>query len=300
MYPMGEPRSHGSADILLARGFAPHRVALEDYVAYQWEAVGDLLGTRSIQRRDQLALRWLYDAVRQVGAPTSALDIGCAYGNHLFMLNAMLGKPQSVELVGVDLFDKAIQVANTFAEQIPGYSNCRFHLVDITQGLPFPDSSFEAINACDVIEHLIDPRQSLLEMRRVARPGATIVLSTPLRDSVFKTLARKANRLTKGRLYRSYYAGKDTSLGPTGMPIMETPAGHDHVSEMNLTELQGLCRDLGLRIEQMEPMSILSGSKWFGRHDFVLAGALALEAVHDRLRRPNWSHSVMLRLRSVR
>jgi SAM-dependent methyltransferase len=296
-------QSEDSADddvaILLRRGFTPHRVALEDYVAFQWDAVEDSLGRRYMRRRDAIALGWLRDAAVSADEGAAVLDVGCAYGDHLFALNAILGKPQTIQMVGIDLDERAVRRARAFAHTVPGYANCRFQVADITAGLPFPDDSFDTINFCDVLEHLDDPRSAFEELRRVGRAGAIIVVSTPLRDSLFKRAAAVANAALRGRLYRTYYAGKGAALDEQGMPIMETQAGLDHVSEMTLPELKNVCAKAGLTIEELVPMSVMSGSHWFDEHGFLLVSLLLLEMLHEKLRRPGWAHSAMLRLRSV-
>ena len=215
------------------------------------------------------------------------------------MLQAMLGKPQTVQMVGVDLYAKAVRRANAFARAIPGYANCRFEVADISSGLPFPDATFSAVNFCDVLEHLVDPRSALQELQRVAVPGGTIVVSTPLRDSLPKRAAAFGNRVLGGKLYRAYYAGKDAELDETGAAIMETVAGHAHVSEMTLPELEELSSDVGLTIQRVELMSVMSGSRWFDNHGVLLAGLLLLEGVHTKLRLPSWAHSAMLLLRKT-
>ncbi len=45
--------------------------------------------------------------------------------------------------------------------------------------LPFPDGTFDLVLAVEVLEHLPDPARALDELARVARPGATAVLSVP-------------------------------------------------------------------------------------------------------------------------
>ncbi|HKO99192.1 MAG TPA: glycosyltransferase [Pyrinomonadaceae bacterium] len=45
---------------------------------------------------------------------------------------------------------------------------------------PYPDDSFDVVLFCEIIEHLLsDPVQALTEIRRVLRPGGTLVLTTP-------------------------------------------------------------------------------------------------------------------------
>jgi len=284
-------------DILLRRDCTPHRVSLEDYVAYQWEGAGDLLGQKHAQKRDAVALEWLADAVNGTGGKASVLDVGCSYGNHLFMLDALLRKRETVEMVGVDLYTTAVRRANAFARAVPGYSNCRFEVADVSVGLPFPDATFTAINFCDVLEHLLDPGAALKELQRLAVPGGTIVVSTPLRDTLPKRAAAFGNRVLGGKLYRAYYRGKGAELDEHGDAVMEPTAGHAHVSELTLSELRQLSSDVGLRIERVELMSVMSGSRWFDDHAVLLAGLVLLEAVHEKLRRPSWAHSAMVRLR---
>ena len=44
--------------------------------------------------------------------------------------------------------------------------------------LPFPDASFDAVLALDLLPHLPDLRSGITELVRVARPGARIVFDT--------------------------------------------------------------------------------------------------------------------------
>jgi SAM-dependent methyltransferase len=46
--------------------------------------------------------------------------------------------------------------------------------------LPFADATFDAVCAMDIIEHVVDDDGVLAELARVAKPGATVLLSAPL------------------------------------------------------------------------------------------------------------------------
>ena len=46
--------------------------------------------------------------------------------------------------------------------------------------LPFADNSFDLICALDIIEHVEDDKAALAELCRVAKPGAIMLISTPL------------------------------------------------------------------------------------------------------------------------
>src|SRR5439155_5806636 len=58
--------------------------------------------------------------------------------------------------------------------------------MDITR-LPFKDGSFDALVACDVLEHVVDDHAALAELRRVLRPAGVAVLTVPQQDHLQAT-----------------------------------------------------------------------------------------------------------------
>ena len=50
---------------------------------------------------------------------------------------------------------------------------------DATQPYPFPDSTFDTIFCCSVLEHCTEPWRAFTEMSRVLQPTGTIILSVP-------------------------------------------------------------------------------------------------------------------------
>lgn len=54
----------------------------------------------------------------------------------------------------------------------------------VTQ-LPFADDSFDLVCAMDIVEHVEDDAAAFAELARVARPGATLLLSVPLHPSAW-------------------------------------------------------------------------------------------------------------------
>jgi SAM-dependent methyltransferase len=92
------------------------------------------------------------------------LDLGCADG-HLSRY-----KSEGVEVHGLDL--------NTVAlEEAQQYEKVRVWDLDSIEPLPFPDAYFDAVVAKDILEHLQKPWRTVLEIRRVTRPGGIILAS---------------------------------------------------------------------------------------------------------------------------
>ena len=179
---------------------------------------------------------------------------------------------------------------------MPGYGNCEYIVANLADGLPFESHIFNAVCLADVLEHMESPEKALKELIRVVKPGGSIIISTPLRGSLFKRLSGALNKATGGRLFRNYYRGKGTELDVQGKPVMVTKAGHDHVSEMSYRELLALFGSLGLAVRRVEMMSVMSGSRWFDQHPFLLSFLLFLEAIHSVLRIPSWAHSICVQL----
>ncbi len=126
------------------------------------------------------------------------------------------------------------------------------------------------MSIADVIEHLESPSDILRELRRVTKPGGIVVVATPQRESLFKSIAKLANRVSRGKLYEGYYAGKETELDEDGRPVMHVAVGHDHISEMNLDELLDAGRRAGLEPDGVVLMPIFSGSTWFDLKPLLL------------------------------
>jgi 2-polyprenyl-3-methyl-5-hydroxy-6-metoxy-1,4-benzoquinol methylase len=93
----------------------------------------------------------------------AVLDVGCADGGFLSQFPAACTK------VGVDLAPNRFRPADIhFVQTDVGHG-----------GLPFVDNSFDAVYAGEIIEHVLDTEQFLRDIRRVLRPGGTVVLTTP-------------------------------------------------------------------------------------------------------------------------
>lgn len=96
------------------------------------------------------------------------LDIGCGTGETLSFLQEFLDRPV---LHGVDTSKTAINFAIK-----RGHANIT--LIDAKQ-LPFPDKYFDYILLLDVLEHIKDDTEALLEAKRVLKKGGKIIVTAP-------------------------------------------------------------------------------------------------------------------------
>jgi ubiquinone/menaquinone biosynthesis C-methylase UbiE len=95
------------------------------------------------------------------------LDCGCGSGGITVGLAAVVAPDQ---VTGIDIAASEIERAR---ERAAGLINVNFAVEDI-RVLPYPDNSFDAIFAHNMLEHLLDPDQALREMQRVLKPDGLI------------------------------------------------------------------------------------------------------------------------------
>lgn len=93
------------------------------------------------------------------------LDVGCGTGANLLMLS------EFGDAEGVDVSEDALAF-------------CRERGLDqvklgAAEALPYDDGTFDLVTALDVVEHLDDDLAGLREMRRVLRPGGSVLLFVP-------------------------------------------------------------------------------------------------------------------------
>ncbi len=110
-----------------------------------------------------------YEAAAKLASDRVVLDIGCNVGYG----TALVGK-ESREAIGVDVSPSSVQAAN----ERNAASNIRFQTIDGLQ-LPFGDATFDLVVSFQVIEHIFAPDSYLREIRRVLKPGGTVILTTP-------------------------------------------------------------------------------------------------------------------------
>jgi len=108
-------------------------------------------------------------ALRLLDSGTSLLDVGCWDGRLLEKIrDAGLYK----ELTGVDIVEAGVNLTRN-----KGFNA---QVVDLNDGvLPFPDQHFDTVTMLAVLEHIFDPYTIIREIRRILRPGGTLIIDVP-------------------------------------------------------------------------------------------------------------------------
>jgi len=94
------------------------------------------------------------------------LDAGCGSG-----MAAQIAASLGAHISGLDASQPLLDIAKT---RVPAGDFHRGELED----LPFPSATFDLITGFNAFQYAANPARALGEARRVARPGATIVIMT--------------------------------------------------------------------------------------------------------------------------
>ncbi|MCK6625243.1 MAG: class I SAM-dependent methyltransferase [Anaerolineae bacterium] len=93
------------------------------------------------------------------------LDVGCGAGNMIHHLSRF-GRVK-----GLEIDPRPVKMAHQ-----RGYDVDQF---DATRPMPFPDDSFDAVTALDVIEHNQDDLAILADSYRLLKPGGYMIITVP-------------------------------------------------------------------------------------------------------------------------
>jgi SAM-dependent methyltransferase len=107
------------------------------------------------------------------------LDLGCGGGRHAFELYRRGARVVAFDHDGGELAQVASMfLAMTQSGEAGEKADARVVQGDVLS-LPFPDGSFDAVIAAEVLEHIPDDERAIAEIARVVRPGGRLAVTVP-------------------------------------------------------------------------------------------------------------------------
>jgi 2-polyprenyl-6-hydroxyphenyl methylase/3-demethylubiquinone-9 3-methyltransferase len=189
-----------------------------------------------LRAEGELKNPWVAARLREalVGAPGRILDIGCGAG---FLANALAAEGHRVS--GIDMSPGSLKVATSRSVARSGQpsssspsscvsSRACYRVADAYR-LPYRDHAFDAVIALDFLEHVTDPARVIAEAARVLRPGGLFFFHTFNRNPLAWLIVIKGLE----------WFVRNTPERMHVLPLFIKPG-----------ELEGYCRDAGMRAQQ--------------------------------------------------
>lgn len=137
------------------------------------ETYGDDFGQTSwVTTEESKEIPQILDLTRD----SYALEIGCGSGRYALQVGASVG----CRVLGVDINEPGIETARELAKAQNLAEQVRFEKCDASQKLAYPNDTFDAVFANDVLCHVPGRSGLLEEVFRVVRPGRKFLFSDAL------------------------------------------------------------------------------------------------------------------------
>jgi len=165
------------------------------------------------------------------------LEVGCATGE-----TCWAALQAGARVVGCDLSDDVVQIARE------RYPDVEFRMAPAAP-LPFPDQSFDAVVAFELIEHLSSPSVFIREVHRVLRPGGVLALTTPNTNFGKRVGWNQWTGFSTSfeHLYFFSSASLERALSRNGMSVVEVYShGDGRISKSRSAGLKTILRRLRL------------------------------------------------------
>ena len=102
----------------------------------------------------------------------TVLDVGCGGGRTISKLAAMAAQG---EVHGIDYSEESVAASRRHNAQAIQAGRVEIHLADVGK-LPFPDNTFDLVTGVETHFWWPDVAAGLREIRRVLKPGGTLIL----------------------------------------------------------------------------------------------------------------------------
>lgn len=216
-----------------------------------WEDIGEDSGDSYLAVKFQPTYRiglthylrenQIYDFL-QAGLQDTVLDIACASGRQLFQIQSKIKVGY-----GLDISQKFIDKAEGYRQK-KNYNNLHF-AVGLIEQIAFADNYFDKVICAEVLEHVFDKDIALKEVRRVLKPGGTLIVSVPNMN---------ADATWWGRFLRKVGKRKFVSLEHFSQRELNKH-GDSHVREYTKDSLSQWLEANGFTVLAMRSVSFIDG-----------------------------------------
>jgi len=151
------------------------------------------------------------------------LEAGCGVGAQTVTLAR---NSPGARFLSIDLARPSLEQARTAVREA-GLANVAFHQADVFR-LPFADQSFDHIFVCYLLEHLREPEQALLSLRRALKTGGTItVIEGDHGSAYFHPETPEAVRAWRCLIQVQAALGGDSLIGRRLYPLLDAAGFRD-------------------------------------------------------------------------
>ena len=126
-----------------------------------------------------------------------SLDIGCHSGR----ITKLIADTTGTETYGLDISPEAIKYARE------KYPNLHFRLADVQNGIPYASSTFDLITCFDVLEHILDIKKLIQEIRRVLKREGALIIGVPVENILWRVVWFFWTKF-KGRIWQEAHINK--------------------------------------------------------------------------------------------
>lgn len=203
------------------------------------------------------ARRDFVEALR-TNAESKILEIGCADGGTGALA---LESKKCSRYVGVDVAPKALERADEVLNET--------HLGNVeVMEFPWPLESFDALIMSEVLEHLIDPWQTLTRLSSLLKPKAQLLISSP----------NIASLLVLNELLRGRFDYTESGVMDRTHLRWFTPSTYRQLVESSGFEVES-CRALNISPSAKHWKGRLFNRVTHGRYEFLFWKQIAIYAV---------------------
>ena len=115
-----------------------------------------------------------------------AIDIGSSWG----LMSINLSR-KGYHVVALDTYPRLFSQLVLPQARFFGVEHQVSCIVSVCEGLPFEHECFDLAICGEIIEHLPKPERLIIEVARVLKPGAEVIISTPNAANIFRKVSHK-------------------------------------------------------------------------------------------------------------